>query len=64
MPDEYRGAVVNGGWVEATLLVDGIVAGTWSVESGRVRLHPFAPLPRTIRRAAEDEASRLEAWIA
>ena len=30
-------------------LVDGFVAGTWRVEQGKVRLEPFAPLPRAAR---------------
>lgn len=62
--DEHRGDVIDGGWVKATFLVDGFVAGTWEAEKGRVRLEPFAPLPRTARREAEDEARRLEAWLA
>jgi len=62
--DEHRGEVIEGGWVHSTFLVDGFVAGVWKVERGRVMLEPFAPLPRTARREAEDEAKRLEAWIA
>jgi hypothetical protein len=62
--DEHRGAVIEGGWVKSTFLVDGFVAGVWEVERGRVVFEPFAPLPRTVRRDADDEARRLEAWIA
>jgi hypothetical protein len=62
--DEHRGDVIEGGWVKSTFLVDGFVAGVWEVERGRVVLEPFAPLPRTVRREAEDEAERLEAWLA
>ena len=62
--DEYRGDVIEGGWVKSTFLVDGFVAGVWEIEGGRVVLEPFAPLPRTVRREAEDEAQRLEAWLA
>jgi hypothetical protein len=66
--DEHRHAVIDGGWVEATFLVDGFVAGTWRVEKGRaekgrIRVEPFAPLPRSVRREVEDEAARLEAWL-
>jgi hypothetical protein len=62
--DEYRGAVIHGGgMVEATFLVDGFVAGLWKVEKGRVRVEPFAPLPRAWRRSVADEAARLEAWL-
>ena len=61
--DEHRREVIEGGWVEATFLVDGFVAGTWRVEKSRVRVEPFAPLPRTAWRQVEDEAARLEAWL-
>jgi hypothetical protein len=61
--DEHRGAVIEGGWVKSTFLVDGFVAGVWEVERGRVVLEPFAPLPRALRREVEDEAERLEAWL-
>ena len=43
----------------STFLVDGTVAGTWRHEAGRVRLEPFAPLPRPVRHELEDEAERL-----
>ncbi len=62
--DEHRKVVIHGaGIIEATFLVDGFVAGTWRVEKGRVRLEPFAPLPRMARRELEEEAARLEAWL-
>ncbi|HEX4746299.1 MAG TPA: winged helix DNA-binding domain-containing protein [Gaiellaceae bacterium] len=61
--NEYRSAVIEGGEVRATLLVDGFVAGLWSVQDGRVRLEPFAPLPRVTRRAVQEEAARLEAFL-
>ena len=62
--DEHRKVVIHGGgMVEATFLVDGVVAGLWKVEQGRVRVEPFAPLPRAWRREVEDEAARLEAWL-
>ena len=58
-----RATVIQGGEVSATFLVDGFVAGTWAFEDGRVRLTPFAPLPRARRREVEDEAARLEAYL-
>jgi len=62
--DEHRRAVIHGGgMVEATFLVDGFVAGLWRVEKERVRVEPFAPLPRVWRREVADEAARLEAWL-
>jgi hypothetical protein len=64
LSDEHRAAVIQGGEVSATFLVDGFVAGTWSFDGGRVRVQPFAPLPRRWRREVEDEASRLGAFLA
>jgi DNA glycosylase AlkZ-like len=63
LPEQYRSAVIDGGWVRSTFLVDGMVAGAWEVEAGRIRLEPFAPLPPAARRELEDEAARLEAWL-
>jgi DNA glycosylase AlkZ-like len=62
--DEHRKKIiVKNGDVTQTFLVDGVVAGTWTLERGRVAMQPFDPLPRTTRRAVEDEAARLEAWL-
>ena len=63
LPEEHRQAVIEGGEVRPTFLVDGFVAGLWSLEGGRVRLEPFAPLPRTARRGVEQEARCLEAFV-
>lgn len=64
LPEEYRSTVITGGWVHATFLVDGLVAGTWRQEKGKVKTDPFAPLPRSARRELENEARRLEAFHA
>ena len=64
LADEHRGLVIDGGWVRSTFLVDGFVAGTWEVEDGKIRLEPFAPLPRTAKRQLEAEARSLDAWLA
>ena len=65
LPEEHRGEVVNRqGDVRPTFLVDGVVAGMWRTNGGRVELLPFAPLPRQARRELEEEARRLEAWLA
>jgi hypothetical protein len=61
--DEHRALVIEGGEVRPTFLVDGFVAGLWSLEGGRVRLEPFAPLPRSTRTGLEDEARQLEAFV-
>jgi hypothetical protein len=54
---------VNGD-VAQTFLVDGFVAGIWRVDDGRVVLEPFEPLAAATRREIEDEAGRLEAFLA
>jgi hypothetical protein len=35
------------------------VAGAWTYDKGRVRLWPFARLPRAVRKEVQDEAERL-----
>ena len=47
-----------------SFLVDGQVAGHWKHEGGRVVVSPFEPLPRRARREVDDEAARLNAWLA
>jgi hypothetical protein len=63
LAQEHRGTVIEGGEVRATFLVDGFVSGLWSVDGGRVRLAPFAPLPRVARREVEAEAAAVEAFL-
>jgi hypothetical protein len=65
LPERYRKAVIRmNGDVAQTFLVDGSVAGTWRVEDGRVELEPFGPLSRAARRELNDEAGRLEDFLA
>jgi hypothetical protein len=61
LPDEYRSLVFNARTPQsvATFLVDGLVAGSWRYQDGKVVVEPFAPLPRVARRELEDEAARL-----
>lgn len=60
LPQEYRSTVIRrNGDVQQTFLVDGVVAGTWQVEGGRVRLEPFAPLPARVRRELDTEVKGL-----
>ena len=64
LPDEYRKAAIQrNGDVQQTFLVDGLVAGLWAQDGDRIRLEPFAPLPRTARRELEEEAARLNRWL-
>lgn len=64
LPEPYRPLVFDTKTPHSvpTFLVDGAVAGKWRYEGGRVKLEPFAPLPRAARRELEDEAERLAAF--
>jgi Winged helix DNA-binding domain len=65
LPEQYRKTVIRmNGDVAPTFLVDGFVAGIWRAENGRVALEPFAALSGSVRRELEDEAARLEAFLA
>jgi hypothetical protein len=66
LPEEYRPLVFNVKTPHSvnTFLVDGRVAGTWRYEQGRVRLDPFEPVPRGVRRELDEEAKRLAAFHA
>jgi winged helix DNA-binding protein len=65
LPEEYRKKVIGvNGDVAQTFLVDGFVAGIWRTESGRVALEPFSTLPRPVKRELEEEAGRLESFLA
>jgi Winged helix DNA-binding domain len=64
LPEEYRAAVLQtNADIEQTFLADGLVAGVWRFEGGRVVAEPFAPLPRAARRELEDEAGRLAEFL-
>jgi hypothetical protein len=65
LPDQYRKTVIKpNGDVAQSFLVDGFVAGIWRVDDGRVVLEPFEPLSPAARGDVEDEARRLEAFLA
>lgn len=65
MPEEYRKRIVGAnGDVAPTFLVDGLVAGMWRAVKGRVVLEPFQKLSRADRAELEEEAARLEAFLA
>ena len=65
LPEQYRKTVIRtNGDVAQTFLVDGFVAGVWRIEKGHVALEPFAALSRSVRAELQDEAGRLEAFLA
>ena len=65
LPEEYRSRVMSvNGLIPGTLLVDGLVAGSWELTTGPaghrlVRVRPYAALDRRDAAAAEAEAGRL-----
>ena len=66
LPEEHRKMVFNTKNPRSlsTFLIDGAVAGAWRQEGMKVKLEPFAPLPRAIRRELNDEADGLAAFLA
>jgi hypothetical protein len=66
LPEEHRPKIfhVKNPQSETTFLVDGAVAGTWTHEGGRVRLHPFGRLSRAERDELGAEGERLAAFVA
>jgi hypothetical protein len=68
LPKELRSTVIRkNGDVLPTFVVDGVVAGMWTIERAKdkaaLRLEPFAPLPRQVRTELADEGERLLRWI-
>ena len=66
LPERFRQKVFSTKTPQSvhTFTVDGMVAGTWREEKGRIRAEPFEPLPRAARRELDEEASRLERFVA
>jgi len=66
LPEEHRSVIFNTKSPQSfpTFLVDGAVAGTWRQKGAKLRLEPFAPLPRAHRRELEDEAAKLAGFLA
>ena len=65
LPEQYRRSVIRvNGDVAQTFLVDGLVAGTWRVNEGRVATELFAKLSRPAERELKAEVVRLEVFLA
>jgi hypothetical protein len=61
LPDELRAAIIGkNGDVAQTVLVDGVVAGTWN---RAVEVTYLAPVTRTQKAEVAAEAERLKAWL-
>ncbi|MBX3085194.1 MAG: AlkZ family DNA glycosylase [Anaerolineae bacterium] len=68
VPDEFRKLVfLSAGRVRATVLIDGMVAGTWKAErlkdAAALVITPFAPLSAELQASLADEARRLIRFI-
>lgn len=62
--DEHRPLVVTRNLrILATFLVDGVVAGTWSVEKKGIKLSPFGTLSRAVRARLDEERERLHEFL-
>jgi hypothetical protein len=61
LPEEFRPRVfsVKTPQSVSTFLVDGMVAGSWKFERGRIRLEPFRRLDKATRKELDEEAERL-----
>ena len=66
LPEAYRQRVFStkNPFSVGTYLVDGAVAGAWSLRDGRIVLDPFEQLSARDRGAVEDEREALEAFHA
>ena len=66
LPEAYRPRVFStkNPFSVGTVLVDGRVAGGWSVRDGRVVLDPYEELPARVAREVEREREALEAFHA
>ena len=66
LPEEHRPKVFStkNPFSVGTYLVDGAVAGAWSLKDGRIVLDPYQPLKAGDQRAVEQEGEALEAFHA
>ncbi len=66
LPERYRSRVFStkNPFSVGTYLVDGVVAGAWSLKDGRIVLDPFEELTARDERAVEREREALEAFHA
>jgi hypothetical protein len=66
LPERFRPRIFNTKMPQSigTFLVDGQVAGTWRLEGGHVMTSAFEPFSRVAKRAVEQEAAALAAFMA
>lgn len=64
LPEAFRTTVMPGySMVHATVLVDGFVAATWTVDDGVLAVHPLAPLPAGAEDEVLAEGTRMAAFL-
>ena len=66
LPEAFRGRVFStkNPFSVGTYLVDGSVAGGWSLRDGRIELDPFVDVSAPVQREIERERAALEAFHA
>jgi hypothetical protein len=66
LPEPYRERVfsIRNPFSVGAFLVDGRVAGAWSVQKGRIVLDPYERLDRPVQSEVEEERERLQAFHA
>jgi hypothetical protein len=66
LPERFRSRVFStkNPFSVGVFLVDGAVAGAWTVRDGHVRVEPYLDLTKATRREVDDEAERLDAFRA
>jgi hypothetical protein len=64
LPEPYRERVfsIRNPFSVGTFLVDGRVAGAWSVQKGHIVLDPYERLERPVKKEVEEERERLETF--
>ena len=64
LPPDYYETVIRrkNATTLATFTVDGFVAGSWRMDGSKLRVEPFAPVPRKARAELEAEREHLEAF--
>ena len=64
LPPDYYETVIRrkNATTLATFTVDGFVAGSWRMDGSKLRVEPFAPVPRKARAELEAERERFEAF--
>lgn len=67
LTESLRRRVYDGGMIRASVLRDGRVVGSWALDKtkdpARITVRPFEPLPRTVRRAIDDEVADIARFL-